>query len=37
MAAETRQPVACACGWTGTRMTGKPVQCPKCGAWAAFQ
>lgn len=38
MTTETKQPVACAsCGWTGKRMTGKPVTCPKCGAWATFQ
>lgn len=33
-----RLPVACAsCGWTGKRLPGKPVTCPKCGEWAAFQ
>lgn len=38
MITETRQPIACAaCGWTGKRMTGQPVTCPKCGAPAAFQ
>ena len=34
----TRLTVACAsCGWTGKRLPGAPVQCPKCGAWCAFQ
>ena len=37
MTTNSRQPVACACGWTGHRIPGKPVQCPKCGAFAAFQ
>jgi predicted Zn-ribbon and HTH transcriptional regulator len=33
-----RLPVACArCGWHGWRLPGKPVQCPRCGALAAFQ
>lgn len=32
-----RLPVACACGWTGRRLPGKPVTCPKCGAFVAFQ
>ena len=30
-------PVKCACGWSGRRAPGNPVQCPKCGAFAAFQ
>lgn len=30
--------VACAaCGWSGKRKPGALVQCPKCGAFAAFQ
>lgn len=34
---ETRQPVVCAsCGWTGKRLTGQVVMCPKCGKPAAF-
>lgn len=34
---ETRQPVECgACGWTGKRMTGQIVMCPKCGQPATF-
>ena len=37
MTRETRQPVECACcGWTGKRMTGQIVMCPKCGGWATF-
>jgi hypothetical protein len=30
-------PVKCACGWSSRRAPGNPVQCPKCGAFAAFQ
>ena len=30
-------PVLCACGWSSRRAPGNPVQCPKCGAFAAFQ
>jgi hypothetical protein len=30
-------PVTCACGWHSRRAPGNPVQCPKCGAFAAFQ
>lgn len=34
---ETRQPVECGtCGWTGRRMTGNTVTCPKCGSYATF-
>lgn len=37
MTRETRQPVECACcGWTGKRMTGQIVMCPKCGQPATF-
>lgn len=35
---ETMQPVECgACGWTGRRMTGNVVICPKCKGIAGFR
>jgi predicted RNA-binding Zn-ribbon protein involved in translation (DUF1610 family) len=31
-------PVVCAsCGWSSRRLPGQTVQCPNCGAMAAFQ